>query len=75
MKTKTEAASKVVNLAEVSGNAKMWSPEQALEAIHMWERREDGGREHSSIIAGLNYPEHIALLTCALHGTIERWRV
>ena len=48
MKTKTEAASKVVNLAEVSDNAKMWSPEQALEAIHMWERREDGGREHSS---------------------------
>lgn len=83
-------SSNVLSLAEFADNAKMFSPLQAAElllseikegkvkpeslAIHILERNEDGSREHSSIIAGLNYPEHIALLSCALHNTIERWK-
>lgn len=41
--------------------------------IHFWEKHEDGTRTHHYQVAGLTFPEHIALLATAQHRVITEW--
>lgn len=42
-------------------------------AIHFWEK-DDDGRTHHYQVAGLTFPEHIALLSLAEHRVITDWQ-
>lgn len=46
-------------------------------AVHFWELIDhddfEGGKTHGYTIAGLTYPEHIALLNVALRNSLNEW--
>ncbi len=42
--------------------------------VHYWETNEDGGRIHHNSVAGMTFPDHVALLTVALHECVEGWK-
>lgn len=74
--------------AEVKGDSREWTCVDALEdmiiriksgeivpsgmAIHFWEKSEDG-RTHHYQVAGLTFPEHIALLTIGKKRIVDEW--
>jgi len=75
--------------AEKNQDCREWSALDALEdlmqdikagkynpsslCIHFWEKNEDGSRTHHYQVAGLTFPEHIALLATAQHRVITEW--
>lgn len=76
--------------AEQASDSKLWSPTDALElilsdikegkispdglAIHYWKRNPNGSRTMNHCVAGLDFPEHITLLTVALSRVVEDYK-
>lgn len=77
--------------AEKRQDSRLWTAEDALEdllarirageikptwlAIHYMEGSPETGQEHHYQVAGLTYPQHIALLNVALDRVLREWRV
>ncbi len=75
--------------ADRSGDSRDWSPLDMLKSlvrdveegrvktnqicVHFWVN-EDGGRVHHNSVAGMTFPDHVALLTVALHECVDNWK-